>query len=161
MKIDFVITTRGKTKLQHAAPAILFCGGATVKMQGRVAAVLKPAKGRIILSNKYGFMRPDTIVPGPYDSHWGYPDTMPDEQLRAQIAELGIVAGMTIVCLGAREYAKQTARLVPEGVRVIWPAKHLRNTGIAYQRQMHSGILRLGRLPSRCERECVMTAADV
>lgn len=157
MRIDFVITTCGKTKAPHAAPAAEFYRGTTVRTQARVCAALKPRKGRIILSNKYGFMRPDTIIPGPYDSHWGYPDTMPDDQLRAQLKSIGVVAGSVVVCLGAREYAMQTARLVPDGVRVFWPAKHYKNTGITYQRQLHSIIERLGRVPSQCFRDCEVT----
>lgn len=157
MNIDYVITTCGKTKLQYAAPAILFYGGTTVKMQGRVAAALKPARGRIILSNKYGFMKPSTIIPGPYDSHWGYPDTMPDDQLRAQINALGIVSGMVLVVLGARDYAEATARVVPDGVRVFWPIKHFKNTGIPYQRQLHSALLTVKALPDRCVRDCEVT----
>lgn len=154
MSFAYVITTCGSKKFQGPARAADFYMVPFVQKQGEVAAVLKPRGGRLVLSNKYGFMHPDYVIPGPYNSHWGYPDTMPDAQLKAQIARLGLRPGDVVVCLGAEEYARQTRRLFPSYVKVIWPPKHLFDRRIGYQGKLYNEVKQLRRLPSRCMNEC-------
>lgn len=157
----YVITTCGKAKYQGAARAVDFYTGTFVKAQGRTAAALNPRLGRLVLSNKYGFMKPDHIIPGPYDSHWGYSDTMNDADLLEFIAELDLRPGDYVVNLGAREYARQTRRLFPEYVKVIWPAKHLANRSMGYHGQLFRALQMLGRVPDKCLRECEFLASEV
>lgn len=160
MRPRYVITTCGKSKAPGPAPAGVFYTGSFVKMQGEAARALNPTSGRLILSNKHGFMKPDHIIPGPYDSHWGYPDTMPDEQLLAQIEGLDLRPGDFVVNLGAFEYARQTRRLFPPSVRVIWPAKHLPNRAMGHQTHLHLSITKYG-LPSRCLSDCEVRFDEV
>lgn len=157
----YVITTCGNTKLEGGGPAAEFYHGAFVKSQGRVAEALQPRGGRIILSNKHGFMFPDHHIPARYNSHWGYPDTMSDAGLRAMIAKLDLRPGDYVVNLGAQQYASETRRLFPENVKVIWPAKHLPDRRIGHQGKLHKTLITLGRVPDRCFRECEYTHADI
>lgn len=161
MRPAYVITTCGRTKFPGPAPAIDFYLGSFVKKQGKAASALNPSKGRLILSNKYGFMRPDFIVPGPYDSHWGYPDTLGDDELLAQVASLGLRPGDWVVNLGAFEYARQTRRLFPDYVRVMWPPQHLPSRSMGYQGRLYSQLELLGKLPGICQRECWVESATV
>lgn len=117
-----VITTCGKSKLPHAAPAGEFYTGSFVKAQKDTAKALHPRIGWIVLSNVYGFMDPyHDEVPGPYDSHWGYEDTAKDKVLQKQVLkwEKNLKAGDIIYCLGGEDYVKQVRRFFPETVRVL------------------------------------------
>lgn len=158
---SFVITTCGKTKAPGPAPAADFYRGSFVKKQGQVAAALRPTQGRLILSNKYGFMRPDWIIPGPYDSHWGYPDTMPDEELEAQVAALPLRPGDWVVNTGAREYARQTRRLFPSFVEVVWLPKTLPDTRIGHQSKLYNRIISLGKVPDALRRRSIFAMEEV
>lgn len=157
----YVITTCGKSKAPGPARAIDFYTGSFVKKQGAVAEALRPISGRVILSNKHGFMKPDHIIPGPYDSHWGYPDTMPDEQLLAQIAGLRLRPGDLVVNLGAFEYARQTRRLFPPSVKVVWPSKHLPDKRMGYQGKLMQRMIFSKTVPSECLSRCVVGFDEV
>lgn len=161
MSPAYVIITCGWEKSADPAPAGVFYRGEFHRNQASTARALRPRGGTIILSNVHGFMRPDHIIPGPYNSHWGYPDTMPDDRLLAMIDGLDLRHGDYVVNLGAGEYARQTRRLFPEFVRVIWPAKHLPRGWIGYQRTLHKQMRLLGAVPSRCMSECEFTFEDV
>ena len=161
LTLAYVITTCGNQKMPHVAPAAQFYRGSFVAGQGRAARALSPRGGRLILSNKHGYMRPDHIIPGPYDSHWGYPDTMADEGLLAMIATLDLRPGDTVVCLGAHEYARQTRRLFPDYVRVLWPAKHLPDRRMGFQGRMHQQITRWRSLPAQCIDHCEFLPTEV
>lgn len=160
---SYVITTCGNRKSPVPAPAAEFYQGSFVRQQGKAAYAMKPKYGRIILSNKYGYMRPDFIIPGPYDSHWGYPDTMPDNLLLAQIKELikPLKPGDYVVNLGAKEYARQTRRLFPEWVKVYWLPKHLPHRRMGYQGQFMRALQVTGRVPAICLEKCEFTFAEV
>lgn len=155
----YVITTCGNAKSPVPAPAARFYTGSFVAKQAQAAAALRPTSGRIVLSNKHGFLFPDHVINEQYDSHWGYADTMTDEQLAKQVAALALRPGDVVVSLGGREYARQARLHFPPGVTVVWPAKHLPDQRIGYQSQLLNGIAKLGRLPSACT-GCVFTTAD-
>lgn len=152
----YVITTCGNRKHNGPAPAAQFYKGSFVARQAAAAEALRPKHGRLILSNKYGYMGPTTIVPGPYDSHWGCPDTMSDTNLRRQIATLTLKPGDYVVCLGAREYARQTRRLFPDYVTVVWPPMHLPDKRMGYQAQMMNRWA-LTRSIGKCRTRCIFT----
>lgn len=161
MRPRYVITTCGKSKYPGPMRADRFYTGAFVAAQGRVATSLKPLSGRLILSNIYGFMKPDFIIPGPYDSHWGYPDTMEDKGLEEQVRSLELHPGDYVVNVGAREYARQTRRLFPEYVRVIWAPKHLPAKGMGHQGKLYKEIAMLGQLPKICDKHCEYLPSEV
>lgn len=156
----YAITSCGKEKAPGAARADQFYRGPDVRLQAEAARAINPTGGRLILSNKYGLMRPSFVIPGPYDSHWGYPDTMSDQDLAKQVRSMGIEAGDTVVILGTSEYARQTRRMMPREVQVIWPPLHLQDRRPGYQRQLNRYIARLGQLPTICVNNCVMPFAE-
>lgn len=157
----YIITSCGKTKHPGPAPARYFYKGPFISTLNKVAAALRSRHGQLILSNKHGYMRPNHIIPGPYDSHWGYPDTMPDADLLRQIDTLNLRPGDYVVCLGAREYARQTRRLFPPGVKVIWPALHLTNKGMGHQQKMMNRWLLTRSIPNHCLTHCEFTRSMV
>lgn len=143
---EWVITTCGGKKLDGPAPARrLYCGTFAQK-QMQAANVIGPTKGHLILSNVYGYMHPSTVITR-YDSHWGYPDTMSDEELLVQVAGHGIVAGDRVLHLGAREYATQSERLLPRGVMINWLPLPLPDTRIGYQGHQLSQVIKHRSLP--------------
>lgn len=144
MRQDWVITTCGKSKYPGPMRADRFYTGSFVKKQGEVAKALNPTYGRIVLSNKYGFMRPDYVIPGPYDSHWGYADSMKPSDLKKQVKDLGIKKGDVIICLGAAEYARQTKMHTPLGVEVYWAPKYLIKRGMGHQMKFYNRIIKEG-----------------
>ena len=85
---------------------------------------------------------------------------MADELLREQIGTLDLRPGDWVVNFGAREYARQTRRLFPDFVTVVWPAMHLEDQRMGYQTQMHAQIARRGSLPRVC-RGCEFTHDQV
>lgn len=60
----------------------------------------------VILSAKYGFLRPTDIIPGPYEVTFKVPATEPIsvEALRSQIREMGLDRYTDVVGLGGKEY---------------------------------------------------------
>lgn len=60
----------------------------------------------IILSAKYGLVRPTALIPGPYEVTFKQRDTVPVaiDRLREQIGELGLDQFPVIVGLGGKEY---------------------------------------------------------
>lgn len=63
----------------------------------------------VILSAKYGFLRPTDPVPGPYDTTFLKPsaDTVQVATLREQIAVLELAQFSEVVILGGSAYAKR------------------------------------------------------
>lgn len=146
----WVITTCGGRKLPHPAPCERMYRGSFAQTQMRAARSIAGAE-HLILSNKYGYMRPGTMIE-PYDSHWGYPDTMSDEELSAQIARHGFKPGDQVIHTGARVYAEQSERLMPPGVLIYWLPGMLAHKGMGYQNRLYSQIIKLRNLPSGWER---------
>ena len=60
----------------------------------------------VILSAKYGFIRPDFQIPGPYNVSFKDPATKPVEAhtLIEQIKELGLGEAQSVIGLGGKEY---------------------------------------------------------
>lgn len=143
---DWVITTCGGTKLDGPAPAAKLYCGYWAQRQMTAARALHPKHGHLILSNVHGYMRPSHIITR-YNSHWGYPDTMPDEQLRAQVREHGIKPGHLVVCLGAREYADRCKRYFPAGVTIVWPPLVLPQPTLGYQDHQVKQLINHGLTP--------------
>lgn len=161
MRPDYVVTTCGNRKYPGPMRADRFYLGPFVRKQGEVARALKPTRGRLILSNKYGFMDPGFVIPGPYDSHWGYSDSLSAEDLKRQLLDLNPEEWRMVTVLGGIDYARQTRLTLPEKVKVIWPPKHLPDRRIGNQMRLYSQITRLGHLPSKCLRECGLTLSEV
>lgn len=63
----------------------------------------------VILSAKYGFLRPTDLVPGPYDTTFlkPSPDTVQVPALQEQIAALGLDQFSEVVVLGGSAYARR------------------------------------------------------
>ena len=156
MRPRYVVTTCGNAKHPGPAPADVFYTGSFVKMQGKAARALNPTGGQLVLSSKYGFMRADHIIPGPYNMRWGYPGAITEEEMIGQVSQLPLLPGDVVVALGGFEYARQTRKAFPDSVDVVWPAKHLPNRAMGHQNRLHLSIAKYG-LPSRCLRECVLT----
>ena len=146
----WMITTCGGKKLPHPAPCEQMYRGSFAQKQMQAARSLAGAE-HLILSNKYGYMRPGTTI-APYNSHWGYPDTMPDKDLSAQIALLGFKAGDRVVHTGARVYAAQSERLMLPGVLIYWLPGMLADSRMGYQSRLYSQIVNLRALPSGWEK---------
>jgi hypothetical protein len=60
----------------------------------------------VILSAKYGFIRPDFQIPGPYNVSFKDPATKPVEAVTLidQIKELGLGEAQRVIGLGGKEY---------------------------------------------------------
>jgi hypothetical protein len=61
-----------------------------------------------ILSAKYGFLRPDDLIPGPYNVTFKRKATHPIDSghLRAQVLELGLHRFARVIALGGSEYRR-------------------------------------------------------
>jgi hypothetical protein len=78
----------------------------------------------LILSAKYGFVRPETVIPGPYEVTFKRASTNPIgvEELRSQIKELGLDRYPLVIVLGGREY-REITRNAFDGLlpRLVFP----------------------------------------
>ncbi len=81
----------------------------------------------VILSAKYGFLKPDDIVPGPYNVTFKRKSTGPInvEELIRQAQEKNLYRYDIIVVLGGKEYAEVVKRVFPNK-KIIEPLKGLR-----------------------------------
>lgn len=83
----------------------------------------------LILSAKYGFIQPDFIIPGPYNTTFNDPSTDPvavaslQGQVRAQnLARFGVIIG-----LGGKEYRNMVQQaFAPTQSHVVFPFAGLR-----------------------------------
>ena len=78
----------------------------------------------VILSAKYGFIRPDFQIPGPYNVSFKDPATQPVEihTLIDQIKDLGLGEAKRIIGLGGKEYrAKIKEAFAPFGCPLRFP----------------------------------------
>ncbi len=66
----------------------------------------------VILSAKYGFLRPTDIIPGPYEVTFKNPSTGPIdiEALRDQVRQMGLDRYSEVVGLGGKEYRAAVER---------------------------------------------------
>jgi hypothetical protein len=60
----------------------------------------------VILSAKYGFLRPTDLIPGPYEVTFKNPSTGPIaiDALRDQVRQMGLDRYAEVVGLGGKEY---------------------------------------------------------
>jgi len=84
-----------------------------------------------ILSAEYGFMRPDWPIPGPYETSFKDPSSMPIPigLMREQARELGLYGMERIVCLAGPEYHLVLSIVFSDcvdGMRIDSPMKRLR-----------------------------------
>jgi hypothetical protein len=65
----------------------------------------------VILSAKYGFLFPDMVVAGPYDTSFARRSSRPVgvAHLRAQVRDLALTAFKDVVVLGGRHYREAVA----------------------------------------------------
>jgi len=80
----------------------------------------------VILSAKYGFLRPNDIVPGPYNVTFKKKSTNPIkiEELIRQAREKGLYKYYAIMVLGGKDYV-EVVKKVFQGKKVINPLKGL------------------------------------
>lgn len=80
----------------------------------------------VILSAKYGFLRPDDIIPGPYNVTFKKKSTNPIkiEELIMQAHEKGLYKYDAIVVLGGKEYV-EVVKKVFQGKKIINPLEGL------------------------------------
>mgnify|MGYP003504135290 FL=1 len=150
-KPDWVVTTCGKTKLPHPAPASELYSGPFAQSQIKAARSLRPGKGHLILSAKYGYLKASEIV-SPYDVRWGSSEAIADDVLSDQIASLGVAQGDSVVHLGGLAYAERSLRLMPEGVGVYWIPSLLGSRGMGNQIRLYKTIQMTRNLPSGWEK---------
>lgn len=76
----------------------------------------------VILSAKHGFLRPEDLVPGPYNVSFKDPRTRPIrvEELRLQALRMGLHRYEKVVVLGGRVYADVVREVFP-GKKVCAP----------------------------------------
>lgn len=149
-QVEWIITTCGNQKLPYPAPCEQMYTGPFAQGQMKAAQAIRPTKGHIILSNKYGYMKPGTVI-SPYDSRWGRDDTLDEETLRGQIKDIGIVSGDRVMHLGGVGYCTVSERVMPEGVEIYWLPQMLPKKGIGYQGQMYKTLQLTKNLPTGWE----------
>jgi len=88
----------------------------------------------MVLSAKYGFIKPDFIIPRNYDVSFGKPRTNPISlsKLRQQAKEKALGQYDVVIALGGKDYV-DIVKEVFKGTRVIAPVKGL-PIGLAMQR---------------------------
>ena len=86
--------------------------------------------GYVILSAKHGFLSPDDIVPGNYNTSFTNPKTNPIsiEELKRQAEEKGLTRYDEIVVLAGKAYLKVVEEVF-RGKRIRAPLKGLRGIG--------------------------------
>lgn len=105
-----VIVPCGRSKIwdrapQHGGvPAGEAYTGAPFKVNRAYAE--RFADSWVILSAKYGFVRPDFVIPGPYDVTFKHPgaDPINGSSLRRQVEGLGLDRFAHVIGLGGKEY---------------------------------------------------------
>ncbi|RIE08141.1 hypothetical protein SMC3_01360 [Candidatus Cryosericum hinesii] len=60
----------------------------------------------MILSPKYGFMRPDFVIPGNYDVTFESPDALLGPELKQQVERQGLGKYANVTVLGGTEYVQ-------------------------------------------------------
>jgi len=74
----------------------------------------------VVLSAKYGFLRPTDVVPGPYNTTFKLPSTNPIGvgALREQVERMGLDRYSNVVGLGGKEY-RAAIEAAFEGTQVL------------------------------------------
>lgn len=109
-KIAIAIIPCGKSKIWDkqpgacAVPAESAYTGALFRLSRDYA--LKYCDSWFILSAKYGIIRPEFVIPGPYEVTFNRPspEVVTIDILRRQAIELGITGSPRIVVLGGKAY---------------------------------------------------------
>jgi hypothetical protein len=99
----------------------------------------------VILSDKYGFIDPDYVIPGPYDVTFNDPRTNPIcvDALRAQVGERGLRRFANVIALGGRDHRKMIMQAFEaDGASVYCPVAGL---GIEEQKRMVREAIRTGK----------------
>ena len=97
-----------------------------------------------ILSAKYGFVRPEEIIPGPYNVSFNDPKTNPIDvrTLALQVLEKGLNDFDQVIVLGGRNY-----RMIVEAVftdkRILTPLASCR--GIGYMMSEMKSAVQMGK----------------
>ena len=103
-------TSRDAHHLQTFAhqcyPLLTYCAYTSLFFTTNRAYAEKFGSRWVILSAKYGFIRPDFQIPGPYNVSFKDPATKPVEAptLIDQIKELGLGKAQRVIGLGGKEY---------------------------------------------------------
>ncbi|MFI6820542.1 DUF6884 domain-containing protein [Micromonospora sp. NPDC050187] len=111
-----VIVPCGTAKLTRSTPAGRMYTGSYHQACRRAAARL--GGQLVILSARYGFLDPDTVIE-PYDLRMGQPGAVTVPTLRAQARRMGIDTAGTVTVLAGRDYADPATAVWPHAARPL------------------------------------------
>ena len=112
MRPALVVIPCGRRKRDVPTPAgDLYCGGYFVSCR-RAALALDAPNGYLILSAKYGLLRPTQVIP-PYDMHMGDRGCVTPGQVIQQARAMGVRNLRPVVVFGGVEYVNVA--------RAVWP----------------------------------------
>jgi hypothetical protein len=131
---SWVIVCCGAAKIDRPAPAGEMYVGSFHHMARTAAATLTSESRLLILSARYGLLRPTDVIE-PYDLRLGQLGSATAADIREQAAEQGLRVLHPLVVLAGRDYA-QLARAIH------WPLADCR--GIGEQRARLADIARTG-----------------
>ncbi len=123
-----VIVPCGKEKIWDGEPG----RGATPAREAYTSAFFRTNRGYaehfgeawMVLSAKYGFVRPFDLLPETYDVTFNRkgPGLVSGERLREQVRELGLDGYGTVVCLGGAGYRRAAGEaFAPFGIEIVAP----------------------------------------
>ena len=104
-----------KNKKAGPTPARDVYIGAFAKICRDYAEIFFP-KDYCILSAKYGFLRPDETIPGPYNVSFNDKSTKPitEDKLAEQVKEINLHRHKKIVVLGGKAYTEMVENAFPQ-----------------------------------------------
>lgn len=109
--IDLVVVPCGARKAPTPRAADMLYIGSYFRACYRAAVALGPRRV-LILSAKYGLVRPSQVI-APYEQTFGAAGAIDRSRLRAQAEELGVEDADPVVVLAGRRYVEEA--------RSIWP----------------------------------------
>lgn len=139
---DLVIISCGASKQPRPSAARDLYTGPFFRCCRRAAEALSPWRGWLILSAKYGLIRPAAVIE-PYDLRMGQPGSVTAATVAAQATAMGLSDCGNVVVFAGQRYAAI--------VRAIWPeadvpAQRLRWGGMGRQMSYMTLVARTGML---------------
>lgn len=141
--IGLVVIPCGAAKQSVPAPAKALYTGAYFRSCRRAAEALKPSLGWLILSAKYGLVRPDTML-NPYNLTLGQAGAVTGADLARQAQALGVAALSPVMVLAGSRYVAAARSVWPHATA---PLQANVTGGMGAQMGYLAQVTRLGRLP--------------